>query len=61
MAAATIPNTVPINSNRIGGSISTYPDDPNPFQRRNILNQPPTNRANQFTPSTTPSGGGGGG
>ena len=54
-----IPNTVPINPNRIGGSLSTYPDDPGPFQKRNLSPQPPTNRANQFTPSTTPSGGGG--
>jgi hypothetical protein len=61
MAAAVIPNTVPINPNRIGGSFSTYPDDPNPFQKRNLSPQPPTNRTNQFVPSSTPSGGGGGG
>jgi hypothetical protein len=57
----TTPNTIPINPNRIGGSIGTYPDDPGPFQRRNITPQPSTNRAQQFVPPPVVPGGGGGG
>jgi hypothetical protein len=56
------PNTVPINSNRIGGSFSTYSVDQSPFGKKNSLPQPSTNRANQFTPAgSVPFIGGGGG
>ena len=59
MVAALIPNVIPLDPNRIGGSNGTYPDQPTPFAKRNITPQPLTNRANQFVP--VPGAGGGGG
>jgi hypothetical protein len=50
VAPVIVENAVPLNPNRIGGSASTYPDQPTPLAKRNITAQPATNRAGQFIP-----------